>query len=59
MKKIYAEVLEEEALNQFNRAMELECNSLEKVLKEAEKCVILCANCHRLHHHSELLIIKE
>ena len=24
--------------------------SKEKVFKEAEKCVILCANCHRLHH---------
>lgn len=24
--------------------------SKEKVMKEAEKCEIVCANCHRLHH---------
>ena len=26
------------------------CNSWDKVVKEAEKCVMLCPNCHRLRH---------
>ena len=24
--------------------------SWEKILKEAQKCVMLCSNCHRIHH---------
>lgn len=27
--------------------------------KEALKCIVLCANCHRIHHHSELLKNKD
>jgi predicted HNH restriction endonuclease len=29
--------------------------SKQKALKEAEKCIILCANCHRETHHRDLI----
>jgi predicted HNH restriction endonuclease len=29
----------------------LKGNSREKILKEAKKCILLCANCHRELHH--------
>lgn len=29
--------------------------SWEKLIKEAEKCVMLCANCHRMLHHNHLI----
>jgi len=30
------------------------CHSLEKDLQEVKKCILICANCHREIHHSNL-----
>ena len=30
-----------------------------EALKETQKCVVLCANCHRIFHHEERLAAKE
>ena len=33
--------------------------ALDKMLKELEKCVMLCSNCHRLHHNTDLIPIDK
>jgi hypothetical protein len=27
--------------------------SVDKIAKEIEQCILLCANCHRIHHHEK------
>lgn len=36
----------------------LRCDNFTAALEEIKKCVPLCANCHRIHHHDERIAKK-
>ena len=36
----------------------LRCDNFAAALEEIKKCVPLCANCHRIHHHDERIAKK-
>lgn len=40
---------------EFDLSKNIDC-SYEKLLKEVEKCILICANCHRELHHPDLEI---
>lgn len=38
---------------EFNISQLKRFGNKEKLLKEIEKCMVLCSNCHRIHHFDE------
>lgn len=40
-------------------AVSCQNKAFNKLVEESKKCVLLCANCHRLHHHTDNIDITE
>ncbi len=43
----------EESINKL-----LKNRAFKRAMEEVKKCVVLCANCHRIHHHDERMAKK-
>ena len=33
--------------------------SFDKAMEEVQKCIVLCANCHRIHHYDEKVLLSK
>ena len=58
-RRIY--VLDFHHVNEKNAAISdlVQDSNLEKLQAELKLCIVLCANCHREHHHNEALTKKQ
>lgn len=41
--------------DKINNLADMVKNSWSKYLEEVNKCILLCSNCHRIHHHRSVI----